>query len=1400
MTFKDILGSLKKAKDSTVSYLDRDKAQAGFQFTKPKSFVREGVQRVQKSFKEDPGQYWIGRGVATQVPTTQKLFKPLIGEKRAEQLAYGIRGASQLTPFTAVGGEKTRSLFKKTAPVTERQKQAQSVGRSLYGYGLTAPIGGGSKILQTAGRMATSTGAGALLGGGINRLMGGDFKTGAKRGAYQGFKQGPLLAITNPLTSKAVGAVAPGLGFVGSQVAKRSIGAGANLIEDEILAKVDGLPLDKKDRIQSLVLGAVMTGNDEAFKKLGTQLMQIGVPINRIKPLVDTVRAKGVDVKRKLSIPVKTLEQDPKTGEFITRPMWQVMLQNQQGGVGARSDLLQGKVKPGDIVDPKTGNVSDIQTPKASIFGDVGTKENEMLLRLMEQRKPEGFEGVVADLKSVLEKRKPDIEQPGYLKSLTDLPERATIKAPEVPRIEPTTSLGETDISSTLKRYKQSGLPEVRTQEQWNQSVIANTTQLKSKHTNLRSVLEQVDAENGKEHLADIIQKGVSPKSPLYAQARDLYKNWAEDLAGIEGLTSIGKTRRNYHASFSNEKIFGDQIREMAGGTPNSLFDLPHLKGKTNIDFIGDSSLVDTFDYRTKGAVLNAHSGANIDISPQSKIIRDFQTHVGKYVDQGGDYKPYDLIGDFQKSYAGPEKLITAKTFSIGDKATHTFDMVMQKIAKGGGEELNASYQKIREADIFIKTIKEKFKGAELNQKIGVLNKMGMQVDEGLVKYLTDKKGMTEENIIDMLLNQKLKREAIGNFVEKAGEYKFQNSNVKDIVNDFANGLTMQEISKSSLLDKITRQTISTVVTAHLGLNPVTAAKQLLEITRVPVYAGFKNTAVGTLRALNAFDQKSTKYGLGEFDSNYTPKDIGLLKGGIDKVKDAMFIPMQKMELFKNRVFALSMEEALKNKDMTEVAKLHKIRDVLFGGGNVAHKFNKPLLLKSGVHKPSTLGDALGLYFQFSIKNFDIKANEIQHKEYKKFGQLLAADLTSAALTTVLFGYPISWALENLLPVGSPVLVEVFTKLYDGFKQYGEAMQSGKENDIKKAKYYLNRSLVQNIVPAGVQGVRMYEAGKIMEQGADISPTGYERYEAPTDPMEQAKMFTFGKSSTKAHQEYIKELEKSDYQRPKTKGGLEGLKFAIEGVKGLVTQKVASDVSAAEEIPTVEQFKGMDQESFNDIYKKANRTAKDWKKDKSLIDNDPTLSASEKEEKLSKLKEKKVKWGEQLIKMEREAPEKVFDAQISSYKSGSGALVEDRAKWAKEQIEKASKDEKTELIQKLIDEKVLTTGTRGVIAKLKEMGIDVDDYDVNVLGTGNVKIGKVPKVSRGTKLKFTAPKVVSAPSFAKVKLGSAKKAPNVKLPSVRIKPSDTSALSKSKKLTKGYKVKSIKPKLAKIRF
>ena len=237
------------------------------------------------------------------------------------------------------------------------------------------------------------------------------------------------------------------------------------------------------------------------------------------------------------------------------------------------------------------------------------------------------------------------------------------------------------------------------------------------------------------------------------------------------------------------------------------------------------------------------------------------------------------------------------------------------------------------------------------------------------------------------------------------------------------------------------------------------------------------NTFKGVARAFDPFSAKNKQLvkdlDLKQIGLDQKPVNKGMLKQGLDLKDKILFYPMQKAEYFKNRVFAFAMDEALKGGKDSEIKKLQKIRDVLYSGGNIAAKYNKPNILLGSKQESKALGDALGMYLQFGIKNIDLKLSAGESKEYKHLGKLLLSDIVTTAATMAIFGYSAEYAIKALFPPESVVLAEVFTKIYDNFRQHGQDVESGKEGKQVGSKYRLQKSLIQNFAPAGTQLMRM---------------------------------------------------------------------------------------------------------------------------------------------------------------------------------------------------------------------------------------------------------------------------------------------------------------------------------------
>lgn len=152
---------------------------------------------------------------ARAVPIFKSIGKSLGNEQAGEDVGYGVRGALSLTPFQAkplgIGPtvKSVQKLEQATAPLTLRQKLAQSVGQSTYGTLLSAPLAKGKTVLKTVGNITRNAGVGTATGTlmriGNDALEGKmPTKESVTEGAMSGLQNSWVLPITNSLTDKAI--------------------------------------------------------------------------------------------------------------------------------------------------------------------------------------------------------------------------------------------------------------------------------------------------------------------------------------------------------------------------------------------------------------------------------------------------------------------------------------------------------------------------------------------------------------------------------------------------------------------------------------------------------------------------------------------------------------------------------------------------------------------------------------------------------------------------------------------------------------------------------------------------------------------------------------------------------------------------------------------------------------------------------------------------------------------------------------------------------------------------------------------------------------------------------------------------------------------------------------------
>lgn len=354
---------------ATKDELNQQIKQNALQKIKQKAsdYIARGVGRVKQGFKDDPGQYSFTRAMSNVVPATQIALSPVNYLKGkaptqfAQDMSYGLRGATQFTPFQAINylgiDKKGQQQYQASAPQTDRQKMAQGLGRSIYGLALTSPIGAGSKLL-TPSRLAFNAARNAMVptigGGAIAPVINTagtlwsekrlptiqESLASSAQGAIQGFKSSPILAITNPITSKVVNSFLSQstLGTLGNQIVQRGIGGTANVIEDEIINKVDDVTTTNSERVLSFALGALMTGNTDLKNNLNK--------VDRTKLAANQPRNKGMFAKQAMSLTNYLKEQYPS----FSKDKWNEL-----------APYIKGQKKLNQLSPQKRNLVLDIQ-------------------------------------------------------------------------------------------------------------------------------------------------------------------------------------------------------------------------------------------------------------------------------------------------------------------------------------------------------------------------------------------------------------------------------------------------------------------------------------------------------------------------------------------------------------------------------------------------------------------------------------------------------------------------------------------------------------------------------------------------------------------------------------------------------------------------------------------------------------------------------------------------------------------------------------------------------------------------------------------------------------------------------------------------------------------------------
>lgn len=304
-----------------------------------------GMNRVKTAFRQDPSQFFFAS--PTALNRQKQTFQQLSQGKFP-----GTTGTFKSPVLKALGGLGSDFAGSMERGASNVQKGISQI-RSNPAQGLARTAFGTAQFLQAPASITppnlARAGVSGLLGGGINsffaKRQGNDPAQAFGQGFGQGARLSTITKFTDPITGSVASKLSPiGKNLLGRQLITRGVTGLGNVIEDKIIDKVDQKPRTRQDDLTSFLIGGAIGGNDEIL-----DLIKKSKAGNLTESAVKKVLEKGGESARRLNMPVNQLEFDPKTqtSRMVSRPVWQWMLKDQTGAVGADTpEYLKKSLKP----------------------------------------------------------------------------------------------------------------------------------------------------------------------------------------------------------------------------------------------------------------------------------------------------------------------------------------------------------------------------------------------------------------------------------------------------------------------------------------------------------------------------------------------------------------------------------------------------------------------------------------------------------------------------------------------------------------------------------------------------------------------------------------------------------------------------------------------------------------------------------------------------------------------------------------------------------------------------------------------------------------------------------------------------------------------------------------------
>ena len=339
---------------------------------------------------------------------------------------------------------------------------------------------------------------------------------------------------------------------------------------------------------------------------------------------------------------------------------------------------------------------------------------------------------------------------------------------------------------------------------------------------------------------------------------------------------------------------------------------------------------------------------------------------------------------------------------------------------------------------------------------------------------------------------------------------------------------------------QITSKARRAVYRGLIGLNPVSALKNLTQATNTFAELGTKYTFIGYVKVVQNLPKimtgKQTELEATHVLADSFIQDQSLVanKKLMDKLDPGLFYMFNTAEKINRGAAYWGAKAKYLKQGMTEVEAVEKAKDTVEKTQFKFGAIEVPVAMQSDIMK------TLFQFQTFSLKQVEFLGGKVKERDIAGLIRYIASTMFFVATLGKLFG----WDISDLLPgfrFGTPPTLQLPKGLYD--VATGAPDKYGNEPEPNILKRLIENPDVQKgaiaYIPGGGQIKKSYEGLKAYRQGYSATKSGNARYPIPQTPLNLFRMLMGGQYSTPEAQRYFNEKQ-SPLGKRQTQNLIEG--------------------------------------------------------------------------------------------------------------------------------------------------------------------------------------------------------------------------------------------------------------------